>query len=442
MVKTYFVCITVLILFFSPCKKVLCQENAPSKWIENEVPKLVAYYKYLHQNPELSFQEKQTALIMADTLKKCGFNVIENIGGYGVAGVMENGEGPTVLVRADIDALPITEKTGLEYASKVRAIEQNGQEVGVMHACGHDMHMTVWAGTAQFLSRHKDLWQGTLLFIAQPAEERGAGAAAMIEDNLFKRTTTPDYALALHVTGRLPAGDVALCEGFALANVDSVDITIKGKGGHGSTPEVTHDPIALSARIIMGLQTIVSREISPFDPAVVTVGSIHGGSKHNIIPNEVTLQLTIRSYKAEVRDKILKAIERCAQNEALAAGFPSNLLPIVKLLDEHTPAAYNDPEFTKRIAKAMVKSLGEEHVHEAPPVMGGEDFGRYGPAANCPSSIFWLGVSDPDAYKAALLSGKKLPDIHTETFAPSPATSIKTGVTAMTAAVLDLLPRK
>ena len=354
--KKYLLYIATVIAFFSPHQKLFCQEEALSKWIKSQSPALVDYYKHLHRNPELSFQEKQTALKMADTLKTCGFDVIENIGGYGVAGVMKNGDGPTVLVRADTDALPITEKTGLDYASKVRAIEQNGQEVGVMHACGHDMHMTVWAGTAKFLSSHKDLWQGTLLFIAQPAEERGAGAAAMLEDDLFSKTTTPDYALALHVTGRLPAGDVALCEGFALANVDSVDITIKGKGGHGSTPEVTHDPIALSARIIMGLQTIVSREISPFDPAVVTVGSIHGGSKHNIIPNQVSLQLTVRSYKAEVRDKILQAIERCAHNEALAAGFPSNLLPTVTLLDEHTPAAYNDPEFTKRIGKAMENS--------------------------------------------------------------------------------------
>ncbi len=416
--------------------------SAQQPWIDNELPQLVELYKELHQSPELSFQEKQTSARMASLLRDSGFKVTENIGGYGVAGVLVNGDGPVVLVRADTDALPVVENTGLSYASQVRAIEQDGHEVGVMHACGHDVHMTVWSGVAAFMAQNKDRWSGTLLFIAQPAEERGAGSAAMLADGLYQKTVTPDYALALHVTGTLPVGSVALCEGFALANVDSVNITVRGKGGHGSTPEVTHDPIMLAARIIVGLQTIVSREISPFDPAVVTVGSIHGGSKHNIISDRVDLQLTVRSYKSAVRNKVLAAIERCAVGEARAAGFPEDLLPIVELLDEHTPAAYNDPEFTKRMASAMKSMLGESRVHEAPPVMGGEDFGRFGPAADCPSSIFWLGVSNKEMYQESILNGTALPNIHSDKFAPSPSGAIRTGVLAMTAAVLDLLPVK
>jgi hippurate hydrolase len=302
--------------------------------------------------------------------------------------------------------------------------------------------MTVWSGVASFLAQNKSQWSGTLLFVAQPAEERGAGSAAMLADGLYEKTVTPDFALALHVTGMMPVGDVGLCEGYALANVDSVNITVRGKGGHGSTPEVTHDPIALAARIVMGLQTIISREISPFNPAVVTVGSIHGGSKHNIISDRVDLQLTVRSYESTVREKVLAAIKRCAINEGRAAGFPEDLLPIVELLDEHTPAAYNDPEFTKRMASAMKSMLGESRVHEAPPVMGGEDFGRFGPAADCPSSIFWLGVSSKEMYQESILNGTALPNIHSDKFAPSPSGAIRTGVLAMTAAVLDLLPVK
>jgi len=418
------------------------QLPAQQAWVDQKLPELVTLYEKLHQSPELSFQEKETSKKMAAILRENGFVVIENIGGYGVAGVLRNGEGPTVLVRADTDALPIVENTGLEYSSKVRAIEQDGHEVGVMHACGHDVHMTVWSGVASFLAENKSQWSGTLLFVAQPAEERGAGSAAMLADGLYEKTVTPDFALALHVTGMIPVGNVGLCKGYALANVDSVNITVRGKGGHGSTPEVTHDPIALAARIVMGLQNIVSREISPFDPAVVTVGSIHGGSKHNIISDRVDLQITVRSYEASVREKVLAAIERCATNEGRAAGFPEDLLPIVELLDEHTPAAYNDPEFTERIASAMKSVLGDDSVHDAPPVMGGEDFGRFGPAADCPSSIFWLGVSSKEMYQEYILNGTALPNIHSDKFAPSPLGAIRTGVLAMTAAVLDLLPSK
>jgi len=417
-----------------------CQElPAQQTWIDQELPGLVTLYEALHQSPELSFQEKETSAKMAAILKENGFDVIENIGGYGVAGVLRNGKGPTVLVRADTDALPIVEDTGLAYASKVRATEQDGHEVGVMHACGHDIHMTVWSGVAAYLAQNKSQWSGTLLFVAQPAEERGAGSAAMLADGLYEKTVTPDFALALHVTGMMPVGDVGLCKGYALANVDSVNITVRGKGGHGSTPQVTHDPIALAARIVTGLQNIVSREISPFDPAVVTVGSIHGGSKHNIISDRVDLQLTVRSYEASVRTKVLAAIERCAVNEGRAAGFPEDLLPLVELLDEHTPAAYNDPEFTERIAAAMRATLGDARVHDAPPVMGGEDFGRFGPAADCPSSIFWLGVSSKEMFQASIVNGTALPNIHSDKFAPSPSGAIRTGVLAMTAAVLDLL---
>jgi hippurate hydrolase len=425
-----------LVVFQNPVRE------ASQSWLSAEEGELLEIYKDLHANPELSFQESRTAGIMSTILKDLGFRVQKNIGGHGVAGILENGEGPVVLVRTDTDGLPITEKTGLAFASKVRAREQDGREVGVMHACGHDMHMTVWAGTAAFLASHKDLWSGTLLFVAQPAEERGAGARAMLEDGLFSRTATPDYCLAFHVAPFLPAGAVGFCPEFALANVDSVDIRVRGKGGHGSTPEVTHDPVVLAARIVVALQTLVSRETAAQKSAVVTVGSIHGGAKHNIIPNEVFLQLTVRSYESEVRKNLLDGIRRTAKYEALAAGFPKELLPEVQVLKEHTPAAWNSPELVSRNWDAIEKVLGAQGVQKVPSVMGGEDFGRYAPAAGCPGNIMWLGVVSKEAWALSQKpNAAPLPGLHTATFAPDALASIRTGVKAMSAAVVDILAR-
>lgn len=397
-------------------------------------------YKHLHANPELSFHEEQTAARIAQELKNLGFEVTPNVGVHGLVGVMRNGEGPTVLVRTDLDALPVEEMTGLDYASKVRTKDDQGNEVGVMHACGHDVHMTVFVGTARLLSQLKESWRGTLVMIGQPAEEKGAGAKAMLADGLFTRFPRPDYCLALHVNASLPAGKVGYCEGYALANVDAVDITIRGVGGHGAYPHTTKDPVVIAAQVVLALQTIVSREIAPIEPAVVTVGSIHGGTKHNIISDEVHLQLTLRSYSDEVRNQTIAAIKRITKGIAQAAGVPEDRLPIVTVQDEYTPATYNDPDLTQGTAEVFRAVLGDKNVLKVDPVMGGEDFGRYGrEEPRIPIFIFWLGSVDPYRVEESLHQKNPLPSLHSSLFAPLPEPTIKTGVIAMTAAVLNLM---
>ncbi|RMH03996.1 MAG: amidohydrolase [Planctomycetota bacterium] len=430
----------LIVLLACPPAAAAQEGSAAGEWLDQALPGLVETYTALHRSPELSFQERETAAALARILTELGFEVETGIGGHGLAGLLRNGVGPTVLVRTDMDALPIVEATGLPYASQVRARNEGGEETGVMHACGHDVHMTVWLGTATFLARHRDLWHGTLLFVAQPAEERGAGARMMLADGLYERTARPDAALALHVTEQLPAGTVGWRAGYALANVDSVDLVVRGRGGHGSAPHTTHDPIALAARIVIGLQHIVSREVKPIEDAVITVGSIHGGTKHNIIPDRVEMLLTVRSYRPEVREQVLAAIARTARYEALAAGFPEELAPEVRVREEeHTPAAYNDPALTKRVVTALRRELGAERVREVEPSMGGEDFGRYAPAAGCPGFLFWLGTTPPERLAAAARDGEPVPGLHTARFAPDPGPTIRGGVAAMTAAVLDLM---
>jgi hippurate hydrolase len=429
-----------------------------------EYPSLEELYKHLHRQPELSFQEEKTAARIAAELQKLGFDVTTKIGGHGLVGVMKNGAGAKLLIRTDLDALPITEHTGLDYASTARASDDRGNEVGVMHACGHDLHMTSFVGTARLLAHFKERWRGTLVMIGQPAEERGAGARAMLADGLFTRFPRPDYCIALHTNANLPAGTVGYCKGYALANVDAVDITVFGVGGHGAYPHTAKDPIVLSAQIILALQTIVSREIKPIEPAVVSVGSIHGGSKHNIIPDRVELQLTLRSYSDDVRQQTLAAIERIIKNLARAADVPEDRLPIMKIQDEFTPATYNDPELTERLANAFKSVLGERNVMPVEPVMGAEDFGLYGrsdtlsaqarlPKApggqagdplggqepNIPICIFWLGSVAPAKFEQSMKEGTPLPSLHSPLFAPDHESAIKTGVTAMTAAALELL---
>ncbi|KAA3610901.1 MAG: amidohydrolase [Planctomycetota bacterium] len=416
--------------------------EAIEPWLERQLESLVAFYQALHREPELSFHEVRTSAKLADVLEQADFQVSRGIGGHGVVGVLENGSGPRILLRCDMDALPIREATGLAYASQVETVDEAGRTVGVMHACGHDIHMTVWTGTVQFLSQHRDLWSGTLVAIAQPAEERGAGARAMLADGLYTRFGTPDFCLALHVDGDYPAGTISFTPGFAYANVDSVDIRVLGKGGHGSAPHTTHDPVALAGRIIMGLQTLVSREIPPQDAAVVTVGSIHGGSKHNIIPEEVSMQLTVRSYTDGVREKLLAGIERIAKGEAKAAGFPPKLEPVVTVQrQEFTPASYNDPALVKRINRVFVDLIGKDHLFQERPSMGGEDFGRYAKAAGCPGYMFGLGSIDRQSWKAAQRPGAlPLPSLHTKDYAPVAELTVKTGVSAMVAAILELAP--
>jgi hippurate hydrolase len=398
---------------------------------------LEALYKDLHTHPELSLMEVRTSAHLADELRKAGFEVTTGVGGHGIVALLKNGPGPTVLIRTDLDALPVTEQTGRPYASTVRTRDKAGNEVGAMHACGHDMHMTCWVGTARTLAGMKDRWSGTLMFIGQPAEEVGSGARMMLDDGLFKRFPKPDYALALHCDARLQTGRVAFTEGLALANVDSVDITVHGRGGHGSAPHTTIDPIVVAARIVLDLQTIVSRETNPLDPCVVTVGSIHGGTKHNIIPNEVKLQITVRSTKDAVRKHTLEAIERIAKAAATAAGAPE---PEVKTRpEEFTPALVNDAALTKRTVDVLRKVLGVEAIEPRPPVMGGEDFSRYG-RAGVPIFMFWLGTIDADRWAAAQKDGATpLPSLHSDLFWPDPEPTIRTGVLAMSQAVLNLV---
>jgi hippurate hydrolase len=410
------------------------------KRIDAELKDLLALYQHIHTHPELSLQEVETAARLAEEMKKLGFEVTTKVGGHGIVAVLKNGDGPTVLVRTDLDALPVTERTGVPYASKVRVRDRFGNDTGVMHACGHDVHMTCWVGTARTLAALKDKWSGTLVFIGQPAEEIGVGARAMLEDGLFKRFPKPDYCLALHCDAREPVGRVAYTEGLALASVDTVDVLVKGKGGHGAAPHTTVDPVVLAARIVLDLQTIVSRETNPTDPAVVTVGSIHGGTKHNIIPNEVKLQITVRTTKDSVRDHVLKAIDRICKAAAAGAGAPT---PEVKVnLEEFTPATLNDPKLTRRVTGLFKELLGEENVKERPPVMGGEDFGRYG-KDGVPCCIYFLGTIAGERYDESQKPGAApLPSLHSDSFAPVPEPSIRNGVRTMTLAVMDLLQKK
>ena len=408
--------------------------------VDADASTLYKLYQQLHAQPELSFQEKETGKRIAEELRQAGYEVTENVGGYGVVGVLKNGTGPTIMVRTDLDALPIEEQTGLSFASKAKGKDTEGKPAPVMHACGHDVHMSSLVGTARVMSSLNDKWQGTLVFIGQPAEERGGGARAMLKDGLYTKFPKPDKVIALHVTSDMPVGTVGYVPGFALANVDSVDVTIRGIGGHGAFPQGAKDPIVLAAQTVLALQTIVSRETAPTDPAVVTVGSIHGGTKHNIIPDEVHLQLTLRSYSDEVRHHTIEAIKRITKGLAQAAGLPDDRMPIVKVGDEFTPACYNDPTLTKHLAGVVDQWLGQGSAIERKPVMGGEDFSEFGRTADkIPICILWLGVVDPNTYKESIHAKKTLPTIHSPFFAPAAESGIKSGITVTSGILFDLL---
>ncbi len=398
-------------------------------------PDLEKLYIDLHQTPELSQHEERTSAKMAERLRQLGFQVTTGVGGYGVVGILGNGAGPTLMLRTELDALPVEERTGLSYASKVTTKDDSGATVPVMHACGHDIHMTSWVGAAALLARAKDRWRGTLMMVGQPDEEKDSGARKMLAEGLFTKFRKPDFAVAIHDSAELPAGKVGATPGYVLANVDSVDITIYGRGGHGAYPHKTVDPIVIAARTILSLQTIVSREDNPLDPAVVTVGSVHGGTKHNIIPDEVKLQLTVRSYKDEVRKHLLAAIERIAKAEAAAAGAPKEP-KIWVLTGDH--ATYNDPKLTARLAQALRRQFGEANVTEPAPVMGAEDFSEYG-RAGVPAVLIWVGGVNPGKYEAAMAAGTPLPSLHSSEFAPDREPTIKTGVATLTTAALELL---
>ena len=407
----------------------------PQSWVTENVASLVKMYQQLHQAPELSRQEEKTAARLAVELKAAGFDVTTGVGGHGVVGVLKNGRGKTLMIRTDLDALPVAEETGLQYASTVRARDQRGATVGVMHACGHDLHMTNLIGVARYLASHRDEWSGTLLFVGQPAEELGSGARAMLEDGLFRRFPLPDYAVALHVAADLACGKIEYLAGYAQANVDSVDILVKGRGGHGASPDTTIDPIVIAARLVLDLQTIISRELKPIDPAVITVGSIHGGSKHNIIGDECKLQLTVRSYTPEVRAKLLAAIRRKASAAAASSAAPE---PVVEV-SEGTPALYNDPALMDRVVKALRGAIGETNVVEAKPSMGGEDFSEYG-LAGVPICMFKLGVVDQSRLDEFAGRKEPPPSLHSPLFYPNAEAGLRVGIPAMIAIAENLLP--
>ena len=417
-------------------------KDAVAARVADDLAYLDALYRHWHAHPELSLQEEHTSTRIAAELRLAGLEVTCKVGGHGVVGVLRNGEGPVVMLRTDMDALPVEEQTGLPYASVARARDDQGNEVGVMHACGHDAHMTVFVGAARQLARLKEHWSGTLVLVAQPAEERMLGARAMLADGLFTRHPKPDCCLGLHVSPTLPAGTVGLVEGHAFANVDSVDILVRGIGGHGAFPQAAKDPVVLAAELVLALQTIISRETSPLEPAVITVGSIHGGAQRNVIPEAVLLQLTVRSFSQEVRAKLLHAIERTACGLAAATGLPNHCAPVVTVSDESTPAVRNDPALTQRLRDTFEWWLGKANVLSSAPVMGGEDFARYGRTAEAiPLCFYWLGAVSPARLLAANQADQPLPPLHSPRFAPEPLITIQTGVTTMAAAVLELMPK-
>ncbi len=400
-------------------------------------PELRAFYEDLHRNPELGYQEVRTAAKLAEKLRALGYEVTTGVGKTGVVAVLRNGKGPTVLLRADMDALPMEEKTGLPYASVATGKDDKGETVKVMHGCGHDLHVTTLVGAATLLAAVKNEWRGTLILVGQPAEEGGGGASAMLKDGFLERFGRPDFALALHDVPDLPAGSLGITPGYAHANSDRVDITVYGKGGHGSTPHLTVDPIVIAARIVVALQTIVAREIDPLESAVVTVGAIRGGTTYNIIPDETTLKLTVRSFKSAVRERLLAAIARIAKAEAAAAGAPKE--PLVSVQAGGYPANYNDPALAKRISAAFEANFGKDKVSSPPPTMAGEDFGEFGRAANAPSLMFWLGATPAQVIAAAGGDPTKLPSLHSPLWAPDPEPTIKTGAAALAFAALEVL---
>ncbi len=410
--------------------------------VDRELSHLVALCKDLHAHPELSLQEKQSARRMARFFEAAGYETTTKVGGHGVVGVLANGPGPTVLIRGDMDALPLTEETDLPYRSQVKAPGPDGRPVGVMHACGHDIHQTCLVGTAQVLAELRGAWSGTVVVLAQPAEEIGKGARMMIEDGLFERFPRPDYCLGLHVADDQPAGQVGYTSGWAMANVDSVDITIYGRGGHGARPSQTVDPVVAAAHVIVALQTVVSRRVDPIEAAVITVGSVHAGSKHNIIPGEAKLQLTVRSYTNETRRVLLDGIRDITIHTCRAMGCPRDAKVVVRE-DEFTPAAYNDPALTAALAGVMREVIGVESVVERPARMGGEDFGRYAKHLNVPGFMFWLGSVDKERFEASRQPGAPtLPPLHSSKYASEPAPTIGTGVRCMTSNALALLGGK
>ena len=404
--------------------------------IKEDLPYLVEVYKHIHQNPEISLQEEKTASMLADELRKVGFEVKEKFGGYGIVGTLKNGDGPLILYRTDMDALPMPEKTGLDYASE-QIIDYNGLQTGTMHSCGHDMHMATWLGTARAMVKTKDRWKGTLMMIGQPAEEIGAGAKMMLEAGLYDEFGVPDFGLGLHCNPSIPAGQIGISEGYTMASAESIDIKVKGVGAHGASPHMSVDPVVIASMIVMDLQTIVSRNLKPIDDAVVTVGAIKGGTKHNIIPDEVDLQLTVRTFTDEVRELVHRRIKEISHGVAMAAGLPEDKWPEVNFPESRTPPNYNNPALTSRVKSSAAKALGEENVVYAEPQMVGEDFSRYGSTEHeVPTVLYWLGT-----VPESRVDEENLPGLHSPFYFPDPEKSLETGVLVNTQTLFDLFDK-
>lgn len=410
------------------------------KVVDNEYQSLEGLYKYLHAHPELSLHEKQTAETLSEALAKTGCKVTTGIGGYGIVGVIENGPGPVVMIRTDMDALPLKENTGVDFASSKVATLESGKQTPMMHACGHDMHMAIWVGVARVLTQLKKDWHGTVVLVGQPAEEKGVGARSMLADGLFTKFPRPDYALALHVNSALESGKVGICSGYALANIDAVDIVVKGKGGHGSVPQLTIDPIVLASKMVLGFQTIISREIAPQLPALITVGSIHGGTNDNIIPDQVKLELSIRSFGDDVQKSLIEKIKRTCEGIAYSSGVEKQNYPVITIRKEFTPAVYNDPVLAKNIFENFTKLFGEEKVISLSPEMFGEDFGWYGrEIPRIPALIYSVGSVNPEKMANAKKNNQTIPSTHSSAYLPDLKPSLQTGILSMSSAALFLL---
>ena len=400
-------------------------------------PGIEQLYMDLHRNPELAFHEQRTASELARRVKALGFEVTTGVGGTGVVALLKNGPGPVVMLRTELDALPMQEKTGLPFASSATTRNDAGETVPVAHMCGHDLHMSAWVGTAQLMAQDKARWQGTLMLVGQPAEEIVSGANAMLKDGLFTRFPKPDYALGVHDEPSLPAGVIGYRAGAFRAASSSVEVTVYGRGGHGAYPHTTVDPVVLAARIVLALQTIVSRENNPLEPAVITVGSIHGGTVSNIIPDQVKLQITVRSFDARAQQRLIDAIAREAKGEALAANAPR--APDVQVRNGTDPVV-NDPRLMQRVVAAARAELGDANVVEMPAQMGGEDFSQFG-VAGVRSALLHIGAVDAAKLEAARKSGESLPGVHSPLWAPEREPTIKAAISAETAILLDLLKR-
>ncbi len=432
----------ILIVPFILISSFISKNNNFENFIETEIPYLRELYIDIHKNPEISLMEKETSIKLANELRKVGFEVEENFGGYGIVGILKNGEGPTILYRTDMDALPMEEKTGLPYASKVITKNIDGNDVGTMHSCGHDMHMTVWTGTARALVDRKKEWSGTIIMIGQPAEEIGAGAAMMLNAGLYEKYPIPDYGIALHASPTIPSGKVGFGKGYIMANTESVDIKIFGQGSHGAVPHMSIDPIVTASMIVMELQTIVSRNLNPLDDAVITVGSIKGGTKHNIIPDEVNLQLTIRTYKEEVRNLIHKRIKEICNGIAASMGLDKSRWPKIIMPEQYTPANYNDEILVDIMTNVSNSIIGKENVVTVEPQMVGEDFARYGSTKeNIPTAMYWLGTVPKERMDKYNAGEYALPALHSPFYYPEIDNSIRTGVKVSTESLIELFKK-